>query len=166
MPEYGFLIKSDEKARYTLGIVYAPDEIDKQEDFATTEEIEKACHDFMRHIQGRSSNNIKKGALGLMHKEWGDDLGDIVECYCAPVDMTIGDELVKKGTWLLGAVWSPEAFEKIENGELTGYSMGGSGLREKVDAVDIPHGIHKRDESRFEAALDEIIERLVNENAK
>lgn len=132
MPEVGF-IKADAVKRYTLGIVYEPDAVDSQDDFADAEEIEKASHDFMRHIQGK----LKKGALGIMHKEWPDDVGDIVECYCAPVDMQIGDDLIKQGTWMLGVIWSEEFFEKIDKKEITGYSMGGSGKREKVEAIDV-----------------------------
>jgi len=143
-------LKTDSKMRYTLGVVYAPDEVDSQGDFSPAEEIEKACHGFMRSLQGKK---IKKGALGFMHKDWSDDIGDIVECFIAPIDMTIGDAEIKKGTWLLGAVWSEDIFQKIEDGEITGYSMGGSGTREKVDEVA------KSDDepSRFAQAMHEAI---------
>ena len=133
-------LKTDAPMRYTLGVVYAPDEVDSQGDFAEAEEIEKACHGFMLHIQGR----LTKGALGINHKEWPDDLGDIVECYCAPVDMQIDDNLITKGTWLLGAVWSESMFQKIEANEITGYSMGGTGQRKEV-----------REGTVFTKALDE-----------
>lgn len=112
-------LKADEEKRYTLGIVYEPDTVDSQGDYATAEDIEKAAWDFMR----------KTLRLGYMHKEWSNDIGDIVESYLAPVDMRIGDSIVKKGTWLLGVVWSSEYWEKVQKGEITGFSMGGRARR-------------------------------------
>ena len=69
------------------------------------------------------------GSLGLMHKEFSNEFGDIVENYTAPVDMVIEGETIKKGSWLLGVVWTEEIFEQIQKGELGGYSMGGVGRR-------------------------------------
>ena len=157
----GRILKSDAKKRYTLGIVYEPDKIDSQGDWSDEEEIEKACWNFMRLIQGKNKvtksvlellDLIAKGlekksavaidisdiwedlqkavqGLGVMHKEWSDNIGDIVECYVAPVDMLINGEWIKKGTWLMGVIWSEEYFEKVEAGEITGFSMGGRGKR-------------------------------------
>lgn len=131
-----FLLKEDIQ-RYTLGVVYEPDVVDTQDDFADAAEIEKACHEFMRHIQGKGS--VKKGPVGLMHSDWSDDNGEVVECFLAPVDMTIGDQEVKKGSWLLGVIWSPEIFAKIQKGEINAYSMGGTGHRERgVEPTDSP----------------------------
>jgi len=112
-------LKADNEKRYTLGIVYEPDTVDSQGDYATAEDIEKAAWDFMR----------KALKLGYMHKDWSDDIGDIVESYVAPADMRLGDSIVKKGTWLLGVVWSPEYWEKVKKGEITGFSMGGRARR-------------------------------------
>jgi hypothetical protein len=152
----GFL-KSDSKQRYTLGVVYSPDEVDSQGDFTDAAEIEKACHGFMRRLQGKK---IKKGALGHMHKDWSDDLGEIVECYCAPADMEIEGEQVAKGTWLLGVVWSEDMFQKVEAGEITGYSMGGTGKREEVHGIEAPPVT-----TGFQKALSEVVEARGNETA-
>lgn len=80
---------------------------------------------------------VEKRGLNDMHvSDDGDEtLGTIVECYIAPVDMVIGDETVKKGTWLLGVQWSPEYFAKVESGERTGFSMEGVARRVEVDSV-------------------------------
>lgn len=112
-------LKSDDEKRYTLGIVYEPDVVDSQGDYATAEDIEKAAWDFMR----------KSLRLGYMHKDSDNDIGDIVESYIAPVDMRIGDNVVKAGTWLIGVVWSPQYWEKVKSGEITGFSMGGTARR-------------------------------------
>ena len=149
-------IKKSESQRYVLGVVYGPGDVDCQDDYSTAPEIEKACHGFMKSLQDQSAvskqmtdgilkaladggevelditevyEDIKKGALGVNHIAWPDDAGDIVESYIAPVDFDLNGEQIKKGTWLMGVVLSPENFEKVQKGELTGFSMGGSGLR-------------------------------------
>lgn len=71
--------------------------------------------------------------LGYMHAVWSDGIGEIVENYIAPVDMVIGDQTVKKGTWLMGVIWTPEYYEKVKKGEITGYSMGGTAIRIPVE---------------------------------
>jgi len=157
----GRILKSDTKRRYTLGVVYEPDVVDSQDDWTDAEEIEKACWNFMRSLQGKTRvtksvlevlelivkglrdrdiaaidisdvwEDVQKAAkgLGYMHEQWDESIGDIVECYIAPVDFKVGDEIIKKGTWLLGVVWTPEYFAKVEAGEITGFSMGGRGRR-------------------------------------
>lgn len=80
-------------------------------------------------------DDILKGMLGDQHSDWDDRHGDIVECYCAPCDLQIGATHVTEGTWLMGVVWSPEYFQKIQAGERTGYSMGGKGRREWVEEM-------------------------------
>jgi len=163
----GRILKTNAKQRYTLGVVYEPMKLDTQGDFAEASEIEKACWNFMRKLQGKTTvtkialqildtivkslkndNQIalditdiwedlekSNGPLGYMHEEWEEDIGDIVENYIAPVDFEIDGQQIKKGTWLMGIVWSPEYFSKVENGEITGLSMGGRGKRIPVKEV-------------------------------
>lgn len=158
-------VAKNAKRRYTLGIVYEPDTVDAQGDFAKAEDIEKACWEFMRRLQGKAGltkaavdlleaivkaletdevarvdvsdvwDEIAKAGLNDMHVSTPLDerLGDIVECYIAPCDMTIANQQVKKGTWLMGVVWSPEMFAKIERGERIGFSMEGWARREEVN---------------------------------
>ena len=74
-----------------------------------------------------------RGALGDQHANWDEGLGEVVECYCMPCDGAISGEVVKQGTWMLGVIWSPYYFTKIQAGERTGYSMGGRGRRKFVE---------------------------------
>jgi Putative phage serine protease XkdF len=74
-----------------------------------------------------------QGLLGDQHAHWDEDLGEVVECYCMPCDGVIGDAWISQGTWMLGAIWSPAYFAKIQAGERTGYSMGGKGRRRFVE---------------------------------
>jgi len=161
-----FIAKSDKK-HYTLGIVYEPDEVDTQGDFTDAAEIEKACWNFMRRLQGQDAltktalrvleevvkaaesgkslrlditdayEEVTKRGLNDMHVSSEDDenLGTIVECYIAPADFEINGETVKKGTWLLGVVWNPDYFAKIEKGERTGLSLEGTAVRVEVNEI-------------------------------
>jgi hypothetical protein len=167
MSEIKFITKNDKK-NYTLGIVYEPNVVDTQNDFATEEEIEKACWDYMKMLQGKDAftktavdvlynvikafetqesvrvdvtdiwGDVSKRGLNDMHVNTEDDenLGTVVECMIAPSDMIVGDQIVKKGTWLLGVEWNPEYFAKIESGERTGYSMEGKAIRVEVKEKD------------------------------
>jgi hypothetical protein len=79
-------------------------------------------------------DDIQKGALGINHVKWPDDAGDFVESYISPVDFDIKDpygeiQHVKKGSWLLGAIISSDNFQKALDNILTGWSMGGKGVR-------------------------------------
>jgi len=60
----GRFIAKSEKQRYTLGVVYEPDVVDTQGDFAEAEEIEKACWNFMRKLQGKDT--LTKTALMVL----------------------------------------------------------------------------------------------------
>ena len=152
--------------RYTLGIVYAPDVLDTDEEFAPAGVIEKACWGFMRKLQGQSVSvkqasavltalctaaetpdgirvdvtelleTVQKGRLGDQHTSWDDEESQVVECYLAPADMQIGEEQITKGTWLMGVLWSEDAFSKIASGERTGLSMGGFGKTVEAELED------------------------------
>lgn len=155
--------------RYTLGVVYAPDTLDTDDEFAPADVIEKACWGFMRKIQGQSVSvkqagalltalckaadtpdgirvdvtelleTVKKGWLGDQHTSWDDEESQVVECYMAPADMQISEEHITKGTWLLGVVWSEDAFAKIVSGERTGLSMGGFGKTVEAELEEARH---------------------------
>lgn len=158
-------IAKNAKQYYTLGVVYEPGVVDSQGDFTDADEIERACWDYMRKLQGQNKvtkaalqvleevvkaastgesvridvtdiwEDVQKRGLNDMHiaSENDDALGTVVECYIAPCDMQIGDETVRKGTWMLGVQWSPEYFHKIEAGERTGFSMEGRAVRVEVN---------------------------------
>lgn len=160
------IVKAEAKQRYTLGVVYVPRQVDSQGDYAEAPEIEQACWDFMRSLQGRdlaaqlgvqlvqaiaraaadgvevrldvtaAGEWLAKGAGLGVMHREFGDAGDIVECYLAPADLELGGEAIPRGTWLLGVVWSEAAFARVAAGELTGLSMGGTGRRVAVDGVD------------------------------
>jgi hypothetical protein len=112
------LVKSDSEKRYTLDVVYEPFKKDTDDHWAGPEAIEEACWAFQKNLK-----------LGEMHLNKNfEEIGEVVENYIAPVDMIVGEEIVKKGSWLIGCIWKPEIFEKIKKGEYTGVSLEGVGL--------------------------------------
>lgn len=144
------IVEKTADRRYTLGVVYEPDTLDTQKDFAKAADIEAAAWDFMARMTmlaksatavlsavalGKADTRIdvteilKAQRLDDQHSQTTEPLGTIVESYIAPCDMTVEGTAIKKGTWLLGVVWTEAMFAKIKKGERTGLSMYGRGER-------------------------------------
>jgi DNA adenine methylase len=71
-----------------------------------------------------------------MHQRLVNDRVKIVESYLALDALKVGDQEVKKGTWLLGMhVLDDDLWQAVKTGELTGLSIGGSALRDKASTV-------------------------------
>ncbi len=119
------IAKADSAKQIVYGVVYEPEEEDAHGDTMTAEEIEKAAHGFMER---QNTYNIDK------QHDLDADKGFVVESYIAPVDMALGDQEIKKGTWVAGVkVTDAATWEQIEKGEITGFSMWGVGKREKIE---------------------------------
>jgi 2'-5' RNA ligase len=123
------VVKADKPQRYTLGVAYpasrigtrkAKDNTDSHGDYMTPEEVEAAAWAFMQ-----------KPDIGMMHKDGTGGAATVVESYIyrGPT-WAIEDQKIEPGDWLVGAVWSEEAWPRIESGELTGWSMQGYAFRE------------------------------------
>ena len=110
--------KSSEEKRIVYGVVSEPDTVDLQGDILTAEEIAKACHAFM----------IKSQTIGIEHTM--PARARIIESYIAPTDFECGGRLVKKGSWVMGVKILDDAlWQAIRRGEITGFSIGGTGKR-------------------------------------
>jgi|GEM_PF-617495 len=107
--------KADKDEQIVCGIVYEPDEVDAQGDFANEVEIKKAAYKFMENVQ----------KFKVMHK--GNKVKvKVLESYIAPSDFTIMSKSVKKGSWLITVrVLDKEIWKAVQDGELTGFSMAG-----------------------------------------
>jgi Putative phage serine protease XkdF len=119
------IAKTDKAKQIVYGVVYEPDVEDAHGDTMTAEEIEKAAHGFMER---QNTYNIDK------QHDLDADKGYVVESYIAPVDMELGDQEIKKGSWVAGVkVTDTDTWGQIEKGEITGFSMWGVGKREKIE---------------------------------
>lgn len=123
----GAIIKTDADKHYVTGIVFEPLVEDTQGTFMTAEEIEKAAYWYQKN----------SGAVDLQHTFVPMDGAAVVESWIAKADFTLGDTLVKQGTWLMTIeVTDSDIWEDIEKGDITGLSMGGIGDYGKED-VDL-----------------------------
>jgi len=130
------ITKADKARQIVYGVVYEPDVEDAHEDTMTAEEIEKAAHGFMER---QNTYNIDK------QHDLDADKGYVVESYIAPVDMQLGDQEIKKGSWVAGVkVTDNDTWELIEKGEITGFSMFGAGKREEVEEEEVSKGILRK----------------------
>jgi len=119
--------KSDSAKQIVYGVVLTPDEEDLQGDIITAEEIEKTAHNYM----------AKSRVVGSNHKS--QMKAHVVESFIAPDVMNFedgpyGKQVVNKGAWVLGVkITDPKEWKKVESGEYSGFSVGGMGLRDKLN---------------------------------
>jgi hypothetical protein len=120
------LVKADEEQGLLYGVVYEPDVVDAQGDKASAPEIEKACHSFL----------LNRGVIKLEHQGKPQPVYP-VESYVAPAAFKLGDERIKKGSWVLVTKTDDPAIRQaIKDGEITGYSMAGEA--DKLESGDEP----------------------------
>ena len=113
--------------RYVLGIVLEPEVVDAQGDIYSAEEVRQAAHRFMEEF----------GGLGLMHRLRVNGQVKVLESFLAPADLHIAETDVRKGTWLLAVrVLSDALWGQVQDGSLSGFSIGGSARR--TTAADTP----------------------------
>lgn len=113
---------SDDPERIVFGIVAEPDEKDSEGDWETEDDIREALYYFMEH----------DGIFKMNHSGGSIDV-NLLEAFIAPVDYSIEGESVKKGSWVQGVRVDVDTFDKIEKGELTGFSMAGTAIRIEDD---------------------------------
>jgi site-specific DNA-adenine methylase len=125
---------ANDDEHYVLGIVLEPDVVDAQQDIYSANEVRDAAHKYMAEFQNR----------GLMHKEIVNGKVDLLESYLAPADFTIGDQHVKKGTWVMAVrVKDAKLWGECKSGGLTGFSIGGSANRKPDPKADAKHAARK-----------------------
>ena len=114
-------LKTEEHPDYTfvLGPVLVPDKPDLQGDVISSDEIEKAAHDFMQDSQ----------RPGLMHQLMlGSRDASVVESYILRRSYKVGSRSLAKGTWMVAMrVYNKDLRKLIREGTLKGYSIGGHG---------------------------------------
>jgi len=103
---------AEEKGIITL-LIYEPDVVDGQGEFAAADDIEDAAHDYLQ-----KSRRVK-----YQHE---DDNGDeLVESWVSDHDYWIGAEFVRKGSWLARVKMSEKSRKLYKAGKINGASMGG-----------------------------------------
>lgn len=124
---YGRIVKADSENHYVTGVVYEPMTEDSHGNYMSEEEITKAAYYFAK-------NGDKVDIQHSFEPFYG---ATVVETWIAKADFKIGDEEIRKGTWLMTMeIADADVWEKIEKGEITGFSMGGVGEYSEED-VDL-----------------------------
>lgn len=115
--------KEEGDERFIYGVVAEPGTVDAHGDTLSKETIRVACHNYMHDYQ----------AIHLQHQADITGMVKILECFIAPVDFSLGGELVLEGSWIMGArVNDDVVWQACKNGTLTGWSLGGWAVREPV----------------------------------
>lgn len=127
---YAHYVQKDDEKRYTLAPLYIPGEKDAHEEWASSEDLQKALWDF-----------VKNGDLDLRLQHNEDVVaGSIVETVTWPfaveMELAVPGEggSVRKvdlpaGTPFLGVVWDPDVWPLVKEGKIRGYSIGGEAVR-------------------------------------
>lgn len=105
---------TNEELRQVTYVAMIPDHTDLHGDFTSAEEVRKAKESFNGSLQ----------KANLFHLVMTDTF-DIIESYLAPTDFALGDNFVKKGTWLVTLqVYDDDLWELIKSGDINGVSIG------------------------------------------
>lgn len=127
--------KVDNENRTIVGVVYKASKefdengkpkdkstIDTDGNWATEDEIKKACHNFNKKLQNKKL--IGKVGVDKQHNEKAG-YGIVVESYVALSD--IPDINAAKGDWIAAVeVTDDTCWKQIQKGEIGGFSIGGT----------------------------------------
>ena len=124
--------KAEHDKRYTLGAMYIPDKLDAHGEWTDSEELQRAVWDYVRtndrRIRLQHNRDIVAG-------EWVEVMSFPYEL-SVPVKTMTGLEVTHTyppNTVFLGVILEAWAWEKVQNGEILGYSIGGKAERLYVD---------------------------------
>jgi len=120
-----YIAKMDEELRVVKGFVLVPNKIDKQRDYISAKEIEKAAHRFL----------LKGGRIKIEHQH-DAPMVKVVESAVLEAEMQIGEYVFPRGSWWVALkVFDNELWHKIKSGVYKGFSVGGYAKRLKREGV-------------------------------
>lgn len=141
------IAKIDNESRIIYGVVYKAskefdengkplDYEDTQGNWATVEEVKKACHSFNKKLQNRKV--AFKGGVDKQHNEIAG-YGTVVESYIAKVaEPEINADV---GDWVAAVeVTDDTCWALVEKQELTGFSIGGKAKIAEKGGADNEQG--------------------------
>lgn len=118
--------QAQEELKQATFLVLSPDEVDLHGDIYDAAEVRKACHNFNTHCR-------KANLLHLFDTE----SFSIVESYIAPVEMQMGETIIKAGSWLSVLQFNDdEIWEGVKSGDYSGVSIGGVAQAESLEEQD------------------------------
>lgn len=128
--------KAEHDKRYTLGAMYIPDRLDAHGEWTDSDELQRAVWDYVktndRRIRLQHDREVVAG-------EWVEVMSFPYEL-TVPIKTLAGIEVnhtYPPNTVFLGVIWEPWAWQKVQAGEILGYSIGGKAERLYVDIEDV-----------------------------
>lgn len=122
-------LKAEKEEQIVTGIVLQPDIVDAHGDFMKEDVVKAAAYKFLSNIN-------KTTKLGLQHKNFKKKF-ELLESYIAPQNLKINGKEIKKGTWIITVkVLDKTIWNKVKNGEITGFSIGGKAKAKKINKKD------------------------------
>ena len=129
--------KADRHRQLLYGVVLEPNVLDSQDDYMLPDQVEKAAHTYMKKVaRGKATvSKLQHRAPGFFKSKPGVVP---VESYISPIDFSYdGKEMVKKGTWVMVLhVEDPKIWQDVLDGNYTGLSIGGTGIRQEMTVPD------------------------------
>lgn len=118
-------VRKSEEKQIVFGVVYAPEQVDTQGEFAKAEDIEAAAYGFMK-----SKNVLNVDA----NHDFDPKAAYVAESWLIKGTDSLFDK-EPEGTWCVGIkVEDAELWERVKKGELEGISMAGSAVKIKKAA--------------------------------
>lgn len=115
--------QAQEELKQATFLVLSPDEVDLHGDIYDATEVRKACHNFNTYCR-------KANLLHLFDTE----AFSVVESYIAPVDMQMGETIIKAGSWLSVLQFTDDdIWSEVKSGNYTGVSIGAKADAESLD---------------------------------
>jgi len=119
-------LKADDEKHEIYCVVMEPGLVDTQGDVYDEDMVQEACHDFLANWRTIEGGKWERG-LGEQHKGPARSV-DLIECYCTPQALKLGQQALPKGTWVVGLkVNSNALWRDVKAGKYTGLSIGGYG---------------------------------------
>lgn len=117
----------DEEKRQLLGPVLIPNRFDQHGDAITINEINFSCHYYNKNHMGQTD----------IDHDWVSASCEIIESYILPVDWTVGEITLPKGTWMAVLKIEKDAlgdivWQMLRDGTLQGFSPMGKLLENKI----------------------------------
>lgn len=109
------LINKNDKNNTILFVVLVPDEVDRNWDIITEQEITKTAHDFVI--------NLTEKKVNIDHEDKFIEDAVFVESFVAPNDIIVEKEVIPKGSWLVWIKFNEDVYNEIKKGEYVGISM-------------------------------------------
>lgn len=104
--------KTDPIHKVVKGIVYTANDVDTDGETMSIEDVQKSCWNFLAQ---RKEKNID-----IQH-DWQESGCFVVESYMTEKN----DPNFPENSWIMAVKCTDEIFDKVENGDLNGFSFGG-----------------------------------------